>query len=127
MRRVRKRNGNIRIAFTYYGEALSAVCSAVYLDPGILEVLFCLCNEFFAGDIEDDSVDRLEIKALVMDVDDLSESKSCGVIFPFILGKTVSDGRPVSLCGSERVVAGAYEEQKSVAVCSLERCTSVYD
>ena len=61
-----------------------AVCIAVQLDAGILEIFLCLCDEFIACDVEDDSVDRLEIKAFVVDVNDLCESESCRVILLFL-------------------------------------------
>ena len=72
-------------------------------------------------------MDRLEIEALVMDVDDLRECKSCRMVLPLIFGKTFSYVLPMCLCRRERVVSVSYEELEAVAVLTLQSCETVDD
>ena len=64
---------------------------------------------------EDDSVDRLEYDAVIVDVFDLAESVSCRMSFDLFRSKSLLDVFPCSLCGSEGVVAVSHGLEDNMA------------
>ena len=77
MGRICQRYYDIFRSFRNYDECLLSFSGTVDPDAVVLEILLCLSDEFLAGNIEYDSVDRLKIKTLVVNVYDLSKRISC--------------------------------------------------
>ena len=91
---------DLECAFRYGSIGVSQICLAVEL----VEMIYELVYEIHSGLTlvsEDDSVDRLEYDALVVDVFDLAESVSCRVILDLLRSECLLDVLPCCLCCSK--------------------------